>query len=285
MLEIRDRVTGLAVTNGWKVAARLGHDSPVVRWTRSAYLAALNWMASERGVNWSINGVNYRIDIRNPDVRAHHYELPVAAFLRKLVKPGFICFDVGANVGLYVLQLCHWSGPSGRVVAFEPNPDARKVLERHVGMNRFQNRVRIIPAALGATESHATFFAAGADGMSRLGKPNPAVAKESCELSVPVMTLDGFVRTGHVVPDLVLIDVEGFELEVLQGARETIKARRGNVHFVVEMHPSLWTLANDVPNRMAAILKELKLRPRCLTGQSDPLAEYGLVYLEYNEQA
>jgi FkbM family methyltransferase len=209
---------------------------------------------------------------------AHEYEPPVARFLRELIKPGFICFDVGANVGVYALQMCHWSAPTGRVVAFEPNPKALEILERHVSMNHFQDRVQIVGAAVGSSEDHATFFAAGAEGMNRLESPNPALAAESHALTVPVLTLDNFVRTKRSIPDLVLIDVEGFELRVLEGARNLI--RSGNTHFVVEMHPALWSSADAGPDQIADFLKEMQLQPKCLTGQHDPLQDYGLVYLE-----
>ena len=113
--------------------------------------------------------------------------------------------------------------------------------------------------------------------MSRLEAPNPALAAESHALTVPVLTLDNFVRTNRTIPDLVLIDVEGFELRVLEGARSLIKDR--NTHFVVEMHPALWSTANSSSDQIAAFLKEMQLRPKCLNGQHDTLKENGLVYL------
>jgi protein-L-isoaspartate O-methyltransferase len=70
------------------------------------------------------NGLEFR---RHPHCRDRYptdlvYEPKVAAFLESRVKPGHICLDVGANVGYYVLQLAHWTGSVGHVVAFEPNP-------------------------------------------------------------------------------------------------------------------------------------------------------------------
>jgi FkbM family methyltransferase len=238
-------------------------------------------MAADRGVTWSINGVDYRIDIRHRGRMAHEYESPVAAFLQGLIKPGFVCFDVGANVGAYVLQLCHWTGPSGHVVAFEPNPEAQRVLKRHVAMNKFERQVTIVPAAVGSGKNHATLYAAGTDGMSRLGMPNPALAgQKSMALTVPLCAIDDFVQAGHGTPDLMLIDVEGYELDVLRSARETISQRRGKTHVVVEMHPSLWASAGTNIEEMTAFLNQNGLRPLCLTRQRDPLRDYGLVYLE-----
>jgi FkbM family methyltransferase len=280
MFELRTHIAELAKTNGSRLSARFGPNARPFGWGRPIYSALVGWIAGDRGVTWSINGVPYRIDIRQRQRMAHQYEPPVANFLRDLIKPGFVCFDVGANVGVYALQLCHWSAPTGRVVAFEPSPGAREILERHVAMNHFEDRVQIVGAAVGSSEDHATFYAAGVEGMSRLGSPNPALINQSRALSVPVLTLDSFVRANRSVPNIVLVDVEGFELAVLEGARETIKNRRNLTHFVVEMHPSLWPSANSSRDQMAAFLKEMRLRPMCLTGQGEPLEDYGLVYLK-----
>ena len=280
MSDLRTQIAELAKSKGSQLSSRFGRDAAAVRWARPVYDSIVGWIAGNRGVNWSINGIDYRIDIQHRSRMAHEYEPPVADFLRDLIKPGFLCFDVGANVGVYALQFCQWSAPSGRVVAFEPSPAARRVLERHVAMNRLKDRVQIVPAAVGSHEDQAVFFAAGADGMSRLETPNPALAHQSQALTVPVVTVDGFVATTGNVPDLILIDVEGFELAVLEGCRQIITSRRRKTHLVVEMHPSLWPSAHSSGEKMAAFLSEMQLRPRCLTGQQSPLEEYGLVYLE-----
>ncbi len=279
--ELVTHVGELSKTNASRLSARFGLDAPLIQWGRPVYSAVVGWIAGDRGVPWSINGLPYRIDIRQRHMMAHEYESSVANFLRDLIKPGFVCFDVGANVGVYALQFCRWSAPTGRVVAFEPNPAAREVLERHLSMNHFEDRVQIVGAAVGSSQDCATFFAAGADGMSRLGTPNPALINQSYAFSVPVYTLDNFARTNDNVPDVVLIDVEGFELSVLEGAREIIKNRRNRTHFVVEMHPASWSSANSSYEQMVCFLNEMRLRPRCLTGQRDPLKDYGLVYLEW----
>jgi FkbM family methyltransferase len=186
---------------------------------------------------------------------------------------------VGANVGVYVLQLAHWSSPGGRIVAFEPNPGAREVLERHVRMNGLQERVRIVPAAVGECSGEDILYATEANGMSRLGAPNKALAGHVDEITVPVVTLDEYCKANALVPDWLFLDIEGFEIAALWGARELIKSRRGNLGLVVEMHPNVWDSANTTRAGAESLFEELGLRAIPLTGQSDPLGDHGIVHL------
>ena len=259
----------------------LGRESRLIRRLRPAYESFLDWCGDGRGIPWSINNVAYRVDPHYRNRLGQNYDAPVAAFLRERVKPGAWCIDVGANVGVYVLQFAHWAGPAGRVVAFEPNPGARLVLQKHVEMNGLAERVRIVAAAVGEASGEEILYAAEADGMSRLGEPNQALLGRVSEISVPVVTLDEYCKAENLKPDWLFIDIEGFEIAALAGARELIQSRQGELGIIVEMHPDVWDSANTTRARAQSLLAELGLHAIPLTGQNDPLGDYGLVCLAY----
>src|SRR5271170_2183301 len=110
------------------VASMLGRNSTLIRGIRPVYESILMSLHSGKGIPWEVNGVEYRIDARERPRFARDYESQTAEFLSKRIKAGMTCFDIGANVGAYVLQLAHWSAPAGKIVAFEPNTGAREVL-------------------------------------------------------------------------------------------------------------------------------------------------------------
>lgn len=228
---------------GRRTAGLLGRESRLIRRLRPAYESLLDRSGNGLGISWAINGVDYRVDPHHRHRLGQNYDPPVAAFLRERVKPGAVCFNVGANVGVYVLQFAHWSGPTGRVVAFEPNPAALTVLVRHVQMNGLTSRVTIIPAAIGAVSGNAVLYAAGADGMSRLGAPNKAIADRVAKIEVPITTIDEYHRTSNLTPDWLFMDIEGFEIAALKGARQLLKSLRKKLGIIVEMHPDLWESA------------------------------------------
>lgn len=264
-----------------RTAGVIGRESWLIRCMRPAYESFLDWSGRGEGIPWQINGVTYRIDPHYRHWLGQNYDAAVAAFLRERIKPGALCLDVGANVGVYVLQFTHWSGPTGQVVAFEPNPSARAILHRHIQMNGLEERVKVVPAAVGETRGEDILYAAGADGMSRFGEPNRAFAGHASEITVPVVTLDEYCRSERLKPDWLLIDIEGFEIVALSGAQELVRECRGALGIIVEMHPNVWGSANTTRSRAEALLADMELRAIPLTGQTDPLGDYGLVYLAY----
>lgn len=271
----------LLQSTGRTTAGMLGRESWLIRRLRPLYESFLDWSSFGKGISWPINNVTYRIDPRHRHRLGQEYDAPVATYLRERVQPGAVCLDVGANVGVYVLQFAHWAGPTGSVVAFEPNPVARTVLQKHVEMNELTSQVKIVASAIGASCGEAELYAADADGMSRLGEPNEAIAERTSKIIVPLTTLDAYCEAEDLKPDWLFIDIEGFELAALDGARRLIKSRGEKLGIIVEMHPGFWNSTGATPDDAQALLDELNLRARPLTGQSDSLNDYGLVALTH----
>jgi FkbM family methyltransferase len=261
------------------VASMLGRNSALIRGIRPVYESILMSLHEGKGIPWQVNGVEYRIDAKERPRFAHNYEAQAAAFLAPRVKPGMTCFDVGANVGAYVLQLGHWSAPSGKIVAFEPNSGAREVLAKHIEWNGLAGRVTVVPSAVSSAPGESVLYAEGADGMSRLAEANRGLRGAAVELIVPVTSFDAWCNTNQMWPDVLLLDIEGFEIEALRGARETLA--RSKPLIVVEMHPNVWHTSNASRPEVEQLLAELRLRVVPLSGQRDPLEEHGQVWLEH----
>jgi FkbM family methyltransferase len=257
----------------------IGRETRLVRRLRPFYESLLDWSSGGQGISWKINGETYRVDPHYRHRLGEHYDAAVAAFLRERVRPGALCLDVGANVGVYVLQFARWSGPTGRVYAFEPNPCAQTVLRKHVRMNNLEGQVEIVPAAVGAFNGEAILYAAEADGMSRLGAPNKEIANRTSQINVPVVTLDDYCASENLKPDWLFVDIEGFEIAALSGATKLIRARGREMQIILEMHPDVWESANTTRESALMLLDDLKLDAVPLTGQADALGEHGLVYL------
>lgn len=143
---------------------------------------------------------------------------PIEPELEKLAtmaRPGDIVADVGAHHGYFALLLSQWVGPRGKVVAFECLPANAAIAERNMALNHVGN-VRVIRSAVG---DHS--------GTVQIGDTSGGVLVDRSTVSrlmtVDMVTLDSVFA--DATPDLLKIDVEGFELEVLRGARRCLAAR------------------------------------------------------------
>jgi len=158
------------------------------------------------------------------------YEPEVQKEIRRHLKPGAIAIDVGANVGWHTLLMAARAGSTGRVYAFEPNDSTRRRLVGAVeGNDLTQVTVdgRAVADWVGASGFQAPLAGHVWDGTGRLtAEPSRGAAATACT------TLDAFVAEQHIERlAFVKIDVEGWELSVLRGARHVLSALRPVVVF------------------------------------------------------
>lgn len=132
-------------------------------------------------------------------------------FYRSLLPPGALCFDVGANVGEKSEALL---GAGARVVAFEPNPMVVPELQARCAHDRNWS---LVPAGVGRESAVAPFYARTAHINSGFVEGGEVEAT----FNAPVVTLDAAIRR-FGAPAFCKIDVEGWEVEVLQGLSQPI---------------------------------------------------------------
>ncbi len=148
------------------------------------------------------------------------HEPAVQEVLRRVIRRGWVCYDIGAHIGYFSLTMAWLSGSGGKVFSFEPDPDNFWLLNEHIRLNNLKDVIRAVPFAVSSSSGRTT-FQKGADSYSPTGK-----LSRSCnegDIEVEVTSLDEFVRErGHLQPDFIKIDVEGFEGEVLSGANKIL---------------------------------------------------------------
>jgi FkbM family methyltransferase len=162
--------------------------------------------------------------------------------------------DVGANLGLYTLFMAGLVGPTGRVIAFEPDPDLVALLRGNCAVNAAAN-VEAHGAALGSTPGRLFLNRImlnsgnnhlGAQGRSALRQP----------LEVEVAAFDSLLP--GVRPDFVKIDVQGWELKVLRGMEGTLKGADPVIYL--EFWPEGLKRAGDTPRELFSFTRDLGLQ-------------------------
>jgi FkbM family methyltransferase len=139
-----------------------------------------------------------------------------------LVKPGWICADVGAHRGVATALLAAATGASGRVFAFEAHPsNARKLKKR---LRDCPAKVVVENLAISDGSSETLELYAGRFKRSAEWTVEPRTARRP-ELSVPAVSLDDYFADGPAL-NMVKIDVEGAEPQVLAGMTRILKEVR-----------------------------------------------------------
>jgi FkbM family methyltransferase len=169
--------------------------------------------------------------------------------------------DVGAFHGLFALAFCQ-DRPGAEAVAVEPSPLAWEVLESNVRRNP---GARITPVRAAAGASHGAL--AMRYSWHHL-EASPGAEGDPEAVQVPLRTLDGLCAELGFRPDALKVDVEGYEMAVLQGARRLLREDRP-VLFL-EVHPHRLRELGTSMAEVARLLGELGYRAFDLEGAPVP---------------
>jgi FkbM family methyltransferase len=178
--------------------------------------------------------VLYRYDQPNLlELTRHPADVAEFKVIPRLLRPGDVAFDVGANVGLYTVLLSRLCGPSGRVWAFEPVPETHWRLRETLALNRCENVVSVRAAVCDRDgTAMMNLFEPEHSEWNSLGKPlmGPADAPKvppHMSVDVTASTLDRFCEIEKIQRiNFLKLDVEGFELAVFHGAERVLGDHR-----------------------------------------------------------
>jgi FkbM family methyltransferase len=206
------------------------------------------------GAKWDLDlneGIDFSIYLLGA------FEKSTVQTLRKLVRPGDVVFDIGANIGAHTLGLAQGVGPNGRVYAFEPADFAFTKLKRNLALN---------PELLARTDARQILLAAEVIAPCQteiyaswpLKTDAPVHPKHRgrlvSALHASVDTLDCLVkREGVERLDLIKMDVDGSEYPVLKGGLRTIAKFRPIL--VMEMSPYVHAEQNQSFEALVALLR------------------------------
>jgi len=163
------------------------------------------------------------------------YELVLQDSLRKLVKPGNMAYDIGANIGYISLMLARLVGDKGYVFAFEALPANTQRWQENVNLNHMTGRMQLFCGAVADRNAPVHFLVHASGGM---GKVSGSAGRENTyqdEIEVPGVSLDEFVfEQGNPPPQVIKMDIEGGEVLALPGMLGVLKEARPSL--VLELH-------------------------------------------------
>ena len=208
-----------------------------------------SWLGGDAAVVTAALGGRFTMLVRPDDhgpgaeiLATGTWEPHLAALWPKLVRPGAAVVDVGANVGFHALHAAVLAGPSGRVLAVEPDPGNARLLRASCRLLAGAAPVEVIEAALSDTDGELVLSDLGNAGNSgaRFTHTDAAALQSLVHGPAPtferVPALRWDARFGDIPVDLVKIDIEGWEPVAVRGMERCIETFRPAV--VSEFAPS-----------------------------------------------
>ena len=225
-----------------KLNTRLRH--PALRampWARTLYNLAYDLFRPRKGiVLQDVLGHQMYVNCEDQWIGPHLLRYGVwepfgTRVVQSLVKPGMTVVDVGANIGYYTLLCASLVGKRGRVVAFEPDPDNFRLLERNVRLNGCDQVVTVPKAVSSERGTTRLYLDAANRGAPSLRQSNVPVLRGSVE--VETVRLDDCLNDsmGTQSVDVLRIDAQGAEWQILTGATKVLD--NASLDIVMEFWP------------------------------------------------
>jgi len=202
-------------------------------------------------------GVRFECDLKDKVTREIYYtgfDNRACRVLKRLVKPGHVIFDAGANVGYFSLLCARWLHGKGAVHSFEPFPETAQRLERNLELNPdLRQIVKLHRVAL-------------SDSKGTMGMTVPDQGNKGCNflsadggVKVNATTLDSVCEEEEVTRvDLVKADVEGSELALLRGGEQAI--RRFRPVLLIEVNPCALERSGHSATELTEVICGLRYR-------------------------
>lgn len=221
--------------------------------------------APRRRLKGKWHGYEMDLDLKNWSERqtfflGRFYDLPTQLLLMNILKEGDVFIDVGANIGMITLLASRLVGDAGQVIAFEPNPNAAARLSATIEENHISNVVLHL-CALAAQDGEATLSVVTShSGMGTIADiPKKLLPLVSAVHKVKIVRGADLLTERSRPPAVIKLDVEGYELQALQGLEPVLARHKPLV--VTEVIPEFLDRAGDSLQKMLDFMNGLAFVP------------------------
>jgi FkbM family methyltransferase len=192
--------------------------------------------------------------------------------VQQLIKPGQNVIDVGANIGYYSLQFAKLVGASGRVLAFEPDPDNYRLLCQNVARNGYAN-VTTIPKAVSSQSGTLRLFRNPHNKGDHRVYAGSEPGREVVE--VEAVSLDEYVGQLNLPIDVIKFDIQGAEGSAFLGMQRLLK-NNPNIQIITEFWPRGLTLCGHDPREFLEQLVALGFKVQVIDETKEQLEDLSI---------
>ena len=194
-----------------------------------------------------VHGYRMLLDLDDPGISRTlllfgQREMEHKAMLERVLKPGMTVLDIGANIGYYALMEHALVAPGGRLIAVEPSPANVELLKRNLALNGCTG-VEVHQAAVSESVGKRSFFLSHMSNLNTFHGDNTAHLSGTA-IEVETTTVPALMKGRKL--DLMRMDVEGHEVEVINGLMPAIEAGTLAPMIIFETHRSRYSPRHDM---------------------------------------
>lgn len=202
--------------------------------------------------------------------------------IKKILKPGDIVVDIGANRGYYALMESRLVGKNGKVYAIEPVQDNINALKKNIELNNYPN-IKVFQVAIGDKNTTTKMYISSFSNWHSFINHKQKITST---IDIKVISLDNFLKDKEY-PYFIRMDVEGYEYQILKGMKNVLE-RRKPLKLFIELHPHL--MQKDKTIFILKTLMKYGFEPtmviRCLTATEMKVkkrSDYDFSYMKIND--
>lgn len=240
------------------------------------------YLGDNKALFRTIFGHKMMVDTRDLSLTPHllldgYWELGITKVIQSLIHDGMHVVEIGANVGYYTVLMARLMGESGRLVAFEANPDIFGYLHQNVEINGCLSRVTLVNRAVTEKSGKIAFRKLRRHlGSSSIINFAPEFLDryhdEVDQIEVGTISLDDYFSGTDQRIDLVKIDAEGSEPYILDGM-QAVLARNPTIKLIVEFAPELIRGAQREPSAFLTSLRQYGFRLHVISADSSVVSK------------
>lgn len=173
-------------------------------------------------------------------------------FMKNFVRPGMTVVDIGANIGYHTLQLARAVGPTGRVYAFEPDPENYRLLVKNIEVNGYQNVTAIQKAVADKAGTLSLYLCEENQGDHRIYHSRDGRKT----VNVQALSLDEFFKGRYDEIDFIKIDTQGADCLVFEGMSALAEAN-DRLTIICEFVPYLLKKCGHSGKQLLTLIRRL----------------------------
>lgn len=218
----------------------------------------LIYLGNHRVLTRTIWGQKIFVDTSDISLAPHilldgFWEMWITKVFAATIKEGMTVVEIGANVGYYTILAASIIGPTGKLYAFEANPDVLEVLFQSIEVNGFLDRVTLINKAVSDKSGITKFYKLKRHhGRNSIADFSEEFLKQYMDetetIEVETVSLDNYFSNNDTIVDIIKIDAEGSEALIFRGMKKLLQ-ENPHVTIICEFTPDLISGTGENPKQ------------------------------------